>query len=257
MRSQGVFALRRLRPWVAVAAPVVVGSILFLPWARRADAQIADRSVPSVAYYASFYDFYDGEFRDALDEFRDEWRGGIKTPQSRWIDSICYHTMIGECYYHMGALGDALEHYSAALDLYLAFPDWMMSVQFEPAIRPAQAGELRPAPWGPSTRRPQPGHFKSTTLIAQGRLNNDQVLQQGGVVQMAQLFPIGAQEIVRCTTLAIRRRTELLGPLSQYDPLFATLATTLSLNPGCPNHWSQAWVDVQYGLALVATGRVA
>ncbi|MFH1269355.1 MAG: CHAT domain-containing protein, partial [Planctomycetota bacterium] len=127
----------------------------------------------------------------------------------------------------------------------------------EPAIRPAQAGELRPAPWGPSTRRPQPGHFKSTTLIGQGRLNNEQVLQQGGVVQMPQLFPIGAQEIVRCTTLAIRRRTELLGPLSQYDPLFATLVTTLSHNPGFPNHWSQAWVDVQYGLALVATGRVA
>jgi len=257
MRSQGVFTGGRFGPSVAVLLPLMGGMISLLPLARRVDAQVQDRTVPTAIYHASFYDFYEGEFKDALKEFQDQWRGAIKTPQTRWIDSICYHTMIGECYYHMGALDEALEHYTAALRLYLAFPDWMMRVQFPPAIRPAAAGEVRPVPWGVSGRRSRPGHFPSSMLIGQGQLDNNQVFRQGGVVQMAQLFPIEVQEIVRATTLAIRRRAELLGPLAEHDPLFADLIATLSRNPGLPNHWSQAWVDVQLGLALVAGGRVS
>jgi len=210
-------------------------------------------SVPTVMYHATFADFYDGEYEDALKDYQRELRGAIKTPQSQWIDSICYHTMVGECHYNMGRLDKALEHYTSAVRLYLSFPDWMIRVKFPPAIRPS-ASAVR-VPWGSSTRRARLGHYPATMLIAQGRINNNPQYRQGGVVQQAVLFPIEVQEIIRCTTLAIRRRTELLGPLSKYDPMTGDLIAVLSRRPGPPNHWSQAWIDVQLGLALVAGGK--
>ncbi len=245
---------RRLGPLLPL---LLGGTLLFGPPGRHASAGISDLDVPTGTYYATFHFFYGGEYRDALRQFRDELRGAIKTPQSHWIDSICYNTMIGECLYHTGNLDEALKFYTAAIELYLAFPDWMMGVQFPPAIRPAQPKLSRRIPWGVSTRQPppRPGHFQPTMLIRQGRINNNEAWRRGGVIQQAVLFPIQVQEIVRCTTLAIRRRTALLGPLSKYDPLTVDLIAALSRNPGLPNHWSQAWIDVQLGLALIAGGK--
>src|SRR5262245_36198521 len=60
------------------------------------------RSVPPPSYFGTFRAFNEGEYKDALKGFQAEGRGGIKTSTSRWIDSICYHAMSGECYYHMG-----------------------------------------------------------------------------------------------------------------------------------------------------------
>lgn len=241
------------RPTWARLWPALLLAGAFAVVASPCQAQQPSRSVPTLAYHAAFIPFYEGEYRDALDVFQSEWRGAIKTVQSRWIDSICYHTMIGECYYHMGSLDEALEHYTAALRLYLTFSDWMIRVNFPPSIRPSASNIA--APWGPSTRKARMGQYPTSMLTLQGRVNNNQQIQQGGVVQPPVLFPIQVQEIVRCTTLAIRRRTELLGPLSQYDPMTGELIAALSRRPGPPNHWSQAWIDVQLGLALVAGGK--
>src|ERR1700676_1946419 len=60
--------------------------------------------VPTQAYLQHFGLLYEGEYKDALDIFRNDLASGIKTSQSRWIDSICYYTMVGECYYRLGKL---------------------------------------------------------------------------------------------------------------------------------------------------------
>ena len=86
-----------------------------------AQAQVGERSIPSFTYHAAFSHLHDGDYNDALEVFRDEGRGAIKTPQARWIDSICYDAMAGECYYQMGRLGEALDYYTAAVELYVAF----------------------------------------------------------------------------------------------------------------------------------------
>ncbi len=104
-----------------------------------------DRTVPTKTYHAAFGDFYDGDYRSALERFKAESRASIKTAQSRWIDSICYETMQGECYYQMGQYSDALLHYTAALELYQAFPTWLSQVVFQP-IRADLSGK-KPPPW--------------------------------------------------------------------------------------------------------------
>jgi len=235
---------------VLLAGWVGVCGLLVSP----AGAQL-EQNVPSIGYRAAFADFYEGDYQDALRQFRSEGNGAIKIGMVRWIDSICYETMVGECYYHMGYLEEALGHYTAALKLASAYSQWMLRVQFRPAIQPAGAGAYKAVPWGASTRRTRLGYYPDSIPILRGQINNNPAVREGGVVMLANLRPINVREIVRCTTLAIRRRAQLLGPASRYDPLFAELIAKLSRRPGPPNHWSEAWIDIQLGLVLVAGGR--
>ena len=116
---------RRACAFLALAL-FLLGASVTNPQAVRAQSKV----MPNEMYYMAFRPFYGGEYDEALRGFREAAGGGLRDLEGRWIDSICYHTMTGECYYHMGNLTDALEHYAAALKLYVANPDWMLSVQF-------------------------------------------------------------------------------------------------------------------------------
>jgi tetratricopeptide (TPR) repeat protein len=225
---------------------------------RSAWAQVAPGDgVPSRVYFNTFPLFFDGEFRNALGAFQAESRGSIHSPTSRWIDSICYFTMMGECYYQLGQLPAALDSYNSALKLYVAYSNWMMRVQFPPVIMPATVGAIRVAPWGQSKRGAAIGQFPETFLLGQGQVDQTAVVMQGGVVQNPILIPVHVSEIVRATSLAIRRRRELLGPLCKHDPLTNTLVEVLSGRAGPANHWSEAWISVELGCALSAAGNAA
>jgi CHAT domain-containing protein len=238
------------------SAPVLLAAILVATMlVGPARAQVAERTTPTATYYAAFAYFYDGDYADALKAFESESRSSIKNAQSRWIDSICYETMCGECYFQMGILDKALQHYTAALQIYKTFPDWMIRVQFPPTIRVAGAGARRPVPWGVSTRSSQLGAFSKSYPIVQGQIDMNDVVQHGGVVQQANLFPVTPQEIVHATTLALRRRAALLGPVSKSDPLTNDLIVALNRPVGPPNHWSEAWTNLERSLALVAGGK--
>lgn len=213
-------------------------------------------AAPGPSYFAVFGEFYDGAFAEALQDFRREGRGGIKTIDSHWIDSICYHTMCGECCYQLGQMDEALDHYASALKLYLAFPTWMVRVQFPPTIASSAAPLQKPPPWGSSQRGAPLGHFPDRMPVAQGQIDQSAVIRFGGVVQQANLFPINVVEIVRCTSLALRRWRELMGPNASNDQLTKDLVLALSRRPAPPNHWSEAWVEVQLGLAYAAAGKV-
>lgn len=222
-----------------------------------ADAQdqvtFSQRSTPSAAYHVIINGLREGEYRQALKAFEGEARGAIKSVTGRWIDSICYETMIGETYYRMGLPEQALEHYKTALMLYNSFNDWMIRVQFPPRITPVARPML--PPWGQSTRNAVKGSYPTSMLIQQGRINNNQQVNQGGIVSQALLFPLNTQEVVRTTTLALRRYAELIGPLGEHDRLAQSISKALALRPGQRNNWSEAWIDVQYGLALLAEGK--
>ena len=245
------FGFGRMKVAWQFLAPILAFSGIF--WAvSAASAQVGERAAPSATYYMIFREFYAGNYKGALDGFQSEARGCIKAGQSRWIDSICYETMIGECFYQTGILDKALEHYNLALELAALFPDWMVRMQFQP-IR--AAGPRRPYPWGASVRHSALGNFPQTQLIGQGQVNTTQTYQQGGVVQQAMYYSISPQEIIRCTALAIRRRAELLGPISKNDALTERVAGIFSRQVTVPNHWSEAWGELERGLALIAAGR--
>jgi len=237
-------------------AAFLAATIFSGPTTSELRAQVGERITPTASYYAAFAMFYDGDYAHALRAFQQEVRGSIKTSQSLWIDSICYETMCGECCYQMGYLDQALLHYSNALRLYKRFPDWLMKVRFtDSSIRVAAPNQRNIVPWGASMRQSKLGHYRTNELIAQGQIDITETIKRGGIVQQATLFRITPQEIIRCTTLALRRRAELLGPVAKYDELSSDVATVLGRPVGLPNHWSGAWVDAEHGLALLGSGR--
>src|SRR5262245_6643815 len=89
--------------------------------APAARAQVRD-SIPSQSYYSGVEALYGGNYRDAAAAFKKAGNGARKTigptGQVRWIDSICYHAMLGETYYHMGQNDAALDQFNSACQLF-------------------------------------------------------------------------------------------------------------------------------------------
>ena len=227
-------------------ALVVAGLLLVAPATAQVDGS---RTVPRQKYFNMFPLYFAGEYGDALKGFRTAARSGVRSTEGRWIDSICYHTMLGECFYQMGELDQALEQYNSALKLFVAHQGWMQRVRFPSQITRSSSIRASSIPWGRSTRRATKGHIPDKLVSLQGRFDNKQVVRRGGVLAAPEYVPVQVQEIVRCVAVSLRRRRELMGPACPYDPLTTQLVTILSGRPGPANHWSQGWIDVLLGLA--------
>ncbi len=226
----------------------------FIPQTAAAQFGAPSRDYPGPDYYQAQLEYQDGDFRSALRDFQSAGKSGIRTTEGRWVDSICYYTMMGECLFQMGELAPALEQYTHALNLLVAHRHWMLRVDF-PTLGPDNRSSRRPLTWGPSGRATGLARFPNRYPILQGRTDNERVIQQGGVVALPEYHMINAHEIARCSAVAIRRRHQIMGLACPHDPLTAQVLQALSLRPAPPNHWSQAWVSVQLGMAYAAAGK--
>ncbi len=216
-------------------------------------------NLPGADYYLARSLYYNGDYASARRSFVDVSRGGIKGGDgARWIDSICYHTMLGECHYQLGDLALSLEQHNAALALYMAHLGWMMRVEFPP-VPDVMTKVDRPPTWGASSRNSVLGRYTDTLRSLQGNslAGNQAAVQQGGVVSTAQLQPVGAMEVLRCIAVSLHRRAELIGPTGAHDPITQTLSDAISRRPAMPNHWTQCFIDLQLGLAYLAAGKHA
>src|SRR5262245_61675768 len=243
--------------WILHTAVLVLA--VFAPSAARAQ-QIQIRPAPNDTYWNCFGPFLDGDFRAAAKSFREAARDGISnistTTPGPWIDAICYHAMIGECHYQMGNLPDALDEYTTALKFFLVHRDWMLRIDFPPGLDP-EVNPKTTITWGKTTRtNMRVGHFAARYPNLSGNLNNANALFSGGVVAAPMMHPVYASEIVRCTSLALARRRELMGPLCERDPLTAQLVEALVRLPAHNNHWSQCWAQLELGLAYAASNRI-
>lgn len=227
------------------------------PTLGQVGGQVFINTTPSQTYFNAIEELYRGDYRDAQRDFVSEVRGSIKIGVTqRWIDAICYHAMLGESFYHYGQPAEALEQYNLACAMYLQYPTWMLQVTFD-APRP-DTNQIRKAiPWGRSSRQFTLGKFNNQMRYLVGDLGSAQrALRGGGAVQQAQFWQLNVAEVVRSTALAIRRRNELLGPLAPDDVTTKALVSALTRGAAPPNHWSNAWVDLQLGLAYVGQGKI-
>ena len=238
----------------ALALLLVAGGLLL---GGPSEALAQRKSIPHDGYFNGFGYYYDGDFTDAREYFREAARGGIASTEGRWIDSICYHTMIGECFYQEGNLADALDQYSSAVKLFLAHRDWMLRAEMPPNIEPESKFKTT-ITWGKSARATKLGQFPARFNLIQGSLDGGaNAVAKGGVVSPPTIYPVYMAEIIRCTTVAILRRAEILGPASEHDPITAQVLDACLRRPGPPNHWSQSWMELQLGAAYVAANRPA
>jgi hypothetical protein len=239
-----------LRPWklVALALFAAIGFSPGTVWAQ------VPATTPGPEYFGTIERLYGGEYRKAGESFSREVQTAIKTVQSRWIDSICYHAMLGESLYQMGNNRAALTEFNAACDLFLNYPTWLLRVNFRDPRVESNPSRLNP-PWGRSSRQITLGNFGDTMLVSQGELVTEQRLQRGGAIQNLQNWPVNVPEIMRATALAMRRRNELLGPLGPHDSLSKSLRDTLNRGGNAPrNHWSNAWTELLLAIAQHGVG---
>jgi hypothetical protein len=195
--------------------------------AGRSSAQVGEE-IPSGNYYVAVQALYAGDYRDAANEMRRESQRGVRSTLARWVDSVCYHAMLGEVFYHQGRNTEALAEFDQACRYVLQYPNWLTRVNFLRPPQPDPNPARRAAPWGPSTRQSIPAQFPRTEQVAFGQINNSDVIQRGGVFAAPEYRRVNVVEIVRTTALAFRRRAELLGPLAPHDQLFKDLSNALA-----------------------------
>ncbi len=207
-------------------------------------------TIPSGNYYIVFPTYQAGDFVDAIKGFERAGRTGIKGANGRWIDSICFHAMTGESYYHMGNNAKALDHHRSAIQQYLQYPNWMVRVDWTP-VR-AASGNLQ-IPWGAPQRVMRIGAYSNRMPMTLGDV---QAIPGANVAFNNQRkVPVDVPEIVRCLAVSIRRYRELSGPNTLHDPLMLALITELARRPVPPNSWGESFVDVLLGFAHRAIGK--
>jgi tetratricopeptide (TPR) repeat protein len=233
-------------------------SLCLLTYAVPLCGQTVDRVIPTKEYYFSLALFNDGACNKALAGFTQELQRAVKLPDANgnvilWLDSMTYWVMCGECHYQESRYDEALRAYNTALQIYLQQPEWLKRISFQGSPKAVP----RPVyPWRQSNRKGGAGDFKPCRFQILQENMMPVNLGSGGNAMMAQrqLTVIHADEIISKLALMIRRRAEILGPLSKYDPKTKELVEVLGARPCLPNHFTGVWVDVLYGLALSAMG---
>jgi tetratricopeptide (TPR) repeat protein len=230
--------------------------LLALSAGTPALAQLGDE-LPGAAYFLAKEAFYSGDYQDAERALRRETQRGVRSGHTRWIDAICHHAMLGEVLYHEGRHAEALANFDQACQMLLVYPNWLLQVKFQQPPRPDSNRARRIAPWGQSERNFVPGQFAETEQVLVGEFGSaERALQRGGVVSQPMYWRVNVFEVVRCSALAIRRRSEILGPLAAHDPLSKELSAKLAGGNLAPlNHWSGAWIDLLRGAAQAGVGK--
>jgi tetratricopeptide (TPR) repeat protein len=210
------------------------------------------RPMPNPEYYQTpFVNFYQGDYRQAIRNFISVERSAFKIGDQRYLDSICYWTMIGECHFQVGNYNDAITFYERAIDLYLSYlkQKWQSRIQAIPNIAPdTTAIERTRVNWGSSGRVFIIPRMPSSISVMFGDLDAERRLREGGMVQNAELRSIDLSEIMRCTALAIYRRSYILGPTSKFSQASNQIVAGLKGAPRQPGLFG-AYNGVLLGLA--------
>lgn len=233
--------------------------LLTVFFGEPAQAQFVNRVVPTPHYFAaSLNDYNRGEFARAMAAFNEDLRHMVKIPDANgvmtpWVDAMCYTIMVGECHYQLGRYAEAMTAFNNAAQMFVANQNWLANITF--VNTPVMVPRLE-RPWGKSQRPGGVGNFRNCKFqILQSNLNLIDLGRQGtGLMQQQQLTTIHADEIIIRLALLIRRRAEILGPLSKYDPITKNMTEIMGGRPCPANHFSGVWIDVLYGMLLAAMG---
>ena len=217
---------------------------------------LGQKQYPDQRYYQGAPEYFEADYDDALRFFTRTSRTAFRVGNRRFVDSVCHWTMMAECHYHMGNYAQAITLYEQALQLYLSHENqnWQGRVQAPPRIQNDLAAVNRARiTWGTSTRLGGVARVPDTFQVLFGKLENERVLQQGGVVQNPELKRVDVTEVMRCVALCLHRRRVIKGPIAKLDPLTAQLVSGLSVSRAGDGSLLGAYNGVVTGIALAAT----
>ncbi len=208
------------------------------------------QSLPNDKYYSGFGEYYRGEYSRALAIFRSGANGAYRDGTGRFLDSICFYTMTGECFYQMGSYPEAIEQYEAAIALYTNLKSWPQRTTFPTQIL-ENSGAVAQARinWGNTTRQFTVGAFPKLSMMIGDLDAVERARIQGGVINPASLRQVDIAEVMRCVALAIHRRHQIKGPVCKHDPFTKSMVSQLGVGRGAAGTMTGAWQGVLYGLA--------
>ncbi len=190
---------------------------------------------PRPEYYMARERYETGRLADASEGFQLALQRSMRVREQAWIDSIPPMVMLGESYFQMGKVAQAMEQYDAALIIALSYPNWIEQVAAPVELQPLESKTkginwFAPSRVSQATMTPEPGQLTVTPTGA-------------GVGQpMAISTRVDAAEVLRAMGLALVRRNEILGPLAKHSPLAEQLKALLERDLAQPAVWAKsAW----------------
>jgi tetratricopeptide (TPR) repeat protein len=246
----------QFRPFSTGILLLLSGCLLAF-FANPVAGQLAgSRSLPKPDYYNIFPTYYSADFKDAAKYFDRESRTAFRMGNERFLDSVCFWTMLGECNYHMGNYAEAVDYYEQGLSLYLAFQrnQWQARVQTPPQILESNTAFQRARiSWGAPKRRAAIARMPGTFAMLYGRLDSERAFVEGGPVDNAEIRQVDITEIMRCVALSLHRRRVIKGPTCKFDPFTAELIRGLSVNGAGNGTVLGAFNGILLGIAQAST----
>ncbi len=227
---------------VAIALSVAFQS----SWAN-AQAQ----TYPNQGYYNTFNAYYFGDYKDAYKNFSRGAGTAYRVGTNRFLDSICYWVMMGECEYQLGNYARAVEMYEQSLKLYLSFvaANWQGRTTFPDLINPdLNRPNKVQINWGSPQRKGTIANIPNSMTVVVGNIDPT-AAQHGILLNTTQGKRVDVSEIMRCTALALHRRRTIKGVTCKYDPFSTTLVTELSKYGGGGGSLAGCWNGVLLGIA--------
>lgn len=242
---------RRGHRWLTGVILLLVGLFFTGPLVGQRNLQL-----PKPEYYTGKQAFYAGKFRVAAKLFKSASSGykiGTQQGTRLWVDAVCSYTMLGECFYQTGNYDDAILNYRNALDVYVANSGWLERVTFPATLQKDESAVAQARiNWGTTTRTGVIANTRPMQVMFGNRnpLNN---IQNGQGINPAEHRLADVAEIMKCAALAMARRRELMGPLTNYAPYSRTLAQATE-SPAIANHpYAIAWTQLLHGISLAAS----
>ena len=234
---------------VVVLVTFFVNSDLTAQFTAQSSSQL-----PSPRNYnaAVFSEFYLADYQDAARDFRRGYNSAYQLGTRRYLDSVCFLTMLGECQYHVGNYAEAIELYEEALKLYLSYQNekWQSRLTIPNTIQPDRtAYTTARITWGASKRGATAARVPTTFGVEFGRRDSSRAFQEGGLVDNARIRQVNVTEIMRCTALCLHRRRVIKGPISKLDPFTSTLVSGLNVSGAGNGSVLGAYNGVLLGIA--------
>lgn len=186
-----------------------------------------------VEYYNALDLFEDGQTEQAIIGFDAALQKSRTSKNQRGIDSIPPLVMLGECFWAQGRIGLAMEQYDAALAISAQCSKWTSML----SVKPTGKAEIRSREinWGGENRRG--ADFWNPAELAQIPIGGSDLLLEmvtPPASTSARLVPVDAVEILRCQSIALRRRIYLLGELASLNPLSPALPQAFLIPQNVP-----------------------
>lgn len=238
-----------------IMAPLIVlammASLLLTPpvWGQSGN-------YPANGYYGLLGEnsvYHSGDLRDAERLAEILFRGAYREGNVRWIDSMAYLSLLGEIRYQGGDYPGALQALDEAAAIYGNMIQWPARVSWD--AQPVQlnnnAATVARITWGAPTRQTQLGRFPTGFPVRFGQNIVVPGDQGNTVIPQERLVTVDTIEMYRAMALAIHRRDDILGTLSQVDPTSRQLRAQLNDARGIsPSPIPVTMGSILYGISV-------